>query len=245
MRINIVIILTLLSFQAFGQYDSEGKNTSRFRPGVFWYLTGYHPAKPGKLHKYDRLILDVTYNDWTGDRKMFQNNWASIGLNTNLMFDIPLVKKNLVSIGVGGCYGFQTVRHNQDVFMNIDSKWTVISDSVAYGNFERNSLIGHNFSIPIELRFRTNGWRHFKVHIGGKIGYQARLYGKTRGVFEDDAFKFRTNIPDINRWTYSAHVRIGIRNWAFYAQYNFNKLFSNPKSTQLNSLQFGVSVSIF
>ena len=245
MRINITIALLILSFHSSAQYDSEGVNTSRFRPGLFWFLTGYNPAKPDKARKYDRLILDLTYNDWAGDRKMLQNHWASFGLNTNLLFDIPLVKKNLISIGIGGCYSFQTMRHNQDVFTNEQSKWTVISDSSAYGNFERNSIIGHNFSIPIEFRFRTNGWRHFKIHIGGKIGYQAKLYGKTRGIFNGDDFKFRSSIPDINRWTYSAHIRLGLRNWAFYAQYNFNKLFFNQNSTQLNSLQFGVSVSLF
>jgi len=242
---KLTIILFLVSFHLQAQYDSEGINTSRFRPGVFWFFTGYHPAKPEMARKYDRLIIDVTYNDWTGDRKMFQNHWASIGLNTNLMFDIPLVKKNLVSLGVGGCYSFQTMRHNKDVFMNQQSQWTVVSDSANYINFDRNSFAGHNFSIPFELRFRTKGWRHFKVHLGGKVGYQAWLYGKTKGIQNDDTFKFRTKVPDPNRFTYSAHVRFGLRNWAFYAQYNFNNLFSNAMSTQLNSVQFGISVSLF
>ena len=138
--------------QVNAQYDSEGENKSRFRPGVFWYLTGYHPAIPGKVRKYDRLIFDVTYSDWTGKLKPFQNHWASIGLNTNLMFDIPLANKNTVALGIGICYGFHTIRHNKKVMVNSTNDWTVISDSSMNASLKKSSFAGHNFSIPIELR---------------------------------------------------------------------------------------------
>jgi hypothetical protein len=240
-----LLTFVLVSFFSNAQYDSQGVNTTRFRPGFFWYLTGYYPASPEKVRKYDRLIFDVVYSDWCGDLKPFKNSWASIGFNTNIIWDIPLVKKNLISLGLGGCYGYSAIRHNKDILLNNTSDWTYILDSIPVGGFQRNSFSGHNFSIPIELRFRTKGWKHFKVHVGGKIGYQLGFKGKTRAEFLDVISKLRFSVPDYNRFTYSAHVRIGIRNWSIFASYNFNPLFSNSKSTQVNLLQLGVSISVF
>lgn len=241
----VFTLFLVFAFNASAQYDSEGPNTSRFRPGFFWYLTGFRPAVPEKVRKYDRLIFDVIYSDWNGDLKPFKNNWASLGLNSNLMFDIPLVKKNLISIGIGACYGYSTIRHNKDVFTNNTSNWTYIVDSMPVSNLIKSSFVGHNFSIPIELRFRTNGWKHFKIHVGGKIGYQTGFKGKSRNELMDGISKTKYSIPDYSRLTYSAHIRLGIRNWSLFASYNFNPMFTNIKSSQLNMLQFGLSVSVF
>lgn len=243
MKISSLLLFCILSWNICAQYDSEGNNKSRFRPGFFWYFTGYNPAIPGKVRKYDRLIFDVTYSDWNGDQQPFQHHWASIGLNTNLMFDVPIVKKNILSLGIGVCYGYQTIRHNQNLFVSSQDGSTLISSTPELSNFSRNSIIGHNFSIPIELRIRTKGWKHFKVHLGGKVGIQAGLKGKT--FFNDGQGRVITEIPDIQRLTYSVHARIGIRNWAVFGAYHFNTMFSNPQSSQLNMLQMGLSVSVF
>ncbi len=243
MKSKIILIFLSIGLQASAQYDSEGENTSRFRPGLFWYFTGYRPAIPGKVRKYDRLIFDLTYSDWTGDRKPFNNHWASIGLNTNLMFDIPLAKKNVVSLGIGICYGFHTIRHNKSVSVDPTNSWTIVSDSAMSSNLKKSSFVGHNFSIPIELRFRTNGWKHFKVHLGGRIGIESNFYGKLKSSSGGKAT--RLTLPDYNRLTYGAYVRVGIRNWSILGSYSFNPLFSNANSTKLNMIQLGLSVSVF
>jgi hypothetical protein len=98
----------------------------------------------------------------------------------------------------------------------------------------------------LEFRFRTKGWKHIKFHVGGKIGYQANIYSKV--ISEDKNGKYVAkdySFADINRWVYSAHMRLGIRNWAIYGSYNLNTLFSNRASTQLNLLQLGISISLF
>ncbi len=246
MRNKILIFVSLLVVSnAFGQYDSKGEIRSRFRAGFMWYYTGLRPAKEEKVRKYDRLIFDVVYNDWNGDVKPFENHWASIGLNTNMMFDIPLTKGNTVSLGVGVAHQIMRIRHDQ-TFLKYDTPAkTVYSESVA-GNFDRNILMGNLFAVPIELRFRKESWRHFKFHIGGKIGYQANMYSKrvynegaNRDVVKDYGF------PDLNPLVYGAHVRIGLRNWALYASYNFNPMFKNSESTAINQLQFGLSISLY
>ncbi len=248
MKSKLLLLITALwCFQTSAQYNSEGELASRFRPGSMWYLTGYGPAKPEMLHKYDRLIFDVTYNDWTGDRDPFGVHWSSLGFNTNLMFDIPMTKNNVASFGIGICYGLQYLKHNEVLQLDSTLSYTQFSNTFGINtNDVRTSFVGNNFSVPIEFRFRTKGWKHFKVHIGGKIGYQASLINKAK--VDDGTHKYTLkykSLPDVNRLTYSAHVRIGLRNWALYGSYNFNTLFKSDQSVQLNVFQFGLSISLF
>jgi hypothetical protein len=211
-----------------------------------WFYTGFRPATPEKVRKYDRLMFDVTYNTFTGALKPFKNNWNSIGFNTNLMFDIPITKGNTVSFGVGLTHSLFKVETSGKAF-NADTSYT-FTELSTYQPFAEESryLIGNSFAVPMEFRFRTKGWKHFKVHIGGRIGYQSNLYSKTINHFQNGKQVFKDHsFIDVNPLIYSAHVRFGIRNWAVYGSYNLNSLFKNASSVQLNLFQVGLSVSLF
>lgn len=245
-RIVIISLMLLVSGKSIAQYSSKEDLISRFRPGFMWFNTGFRPAVPEKLRKYDRLIFDVTYNTWNGDQKPFKNNWNSIGLNTNIIFDIPITKGNTVSFGTGITHSLFRVQHN-NLFVT-DSTNTFINyqlkDSIS--TFDKNYLGGNSFSVPLEFRFRTKGWKHFKVHIGGKVGYQLNMFSKIISTGENGKIFHKSyDFTDINRLIYSAHVRVGIRNWALYGSYNLNALFSNRLSTQLNLFQVGLSISLY
>jgi len=248
--IRIIIFLGILgmSFNSFSQYDGEGENEiSRFRPGFMWFYTGLRPGKPEKARKYDRLIFDLTYNDWVGDRNPFENPPLSLGLNTNLMFDIPLTKGNTVAFGWGISHQFFTIRHSELLFIDEINNSTILTPiDFPDLSFRKRSLIGNSFSVPLEFRFRKKSWKHFKVHLGGRIGYQLQLKQKTVGEFDGhkEVYK-RHGYPDNSELIYSPHVRLGLRNWALYASYNLNPIFLNKKSTQLNLIQFGLSISLF
>lgn len=241
----LLISFILLATNTFCQYSSEGEPRSRFRGGIMWFYTGIRPAEEGKVRKYDRLIFDIVYNDWTGDQSPFKNHWSSIGLNTSFMFDIPLSKRNNIALGIGVSHQLMRIRHDNQFFEN-DSPAATDYVEVAAPAHDKNILAGNMFAMPVELRFRKKDWRHFKFHIGGKIGYQANMFSKyvydagpNRNVVRDYGF------PDLNRLVYGAHVRIGLRNWALYASYNFNTLFSSSESTALNQIQFGLSLSLY
>lgn len=243
----VIIVFCAIGFLSNAQYDGKGANEiSRFLPGFMWKYTGIRPAKAGRLNKYDRLIFDITYNDWMGDKDPFENHWASIGLNTNFMFDIPLTKGNKVSLGIGVAHQFVNIRHDNVVVIDDIEKTTSFSPMGSVPGFEKSVLSGNSFSLPVELRFRNESWRHFKIHIGGKIGYQANLLSKY--VSKVDGHRVvnkRYGFPDENKLIYSVHARIGLRNWALFASYNFNTIFSNAKSAQLNLVQIGLSISLY
>ena len=241
----LLIFAVFIAFAGRSQYNSKGDTPSMFRPGFMWYYTGIRPAKVEKVRKYDRLIFDITYNDWNGDQQPFQNHWASIGFNTNLMFDVPLTKGNTVALGVGVSHQLTRVRHDA-LFAKSDNPPSTNLVPKGLQTFNKNVLVGNAFSIPLELRFRKASWKHMKLHLGGKVGYQANMFSKTifgsgsnRDVVKDYGFS------DLNRLIYSAHVRFGFRAWAIYASYNLNKIFAESASTQLNQLQFGLSISLY
>lgn len=233
---------------AFGQ-DSQPVNKeliSRFRPGVFWFYTGLRPAKTEKVRKYDRLIMDVFYGTWNGKQTAFQHGWTSIGFNTNLIFDIPLVKENWFSLGIGASYNLTRLQH--DHIFSTDSTGTYttyVTDNIAT-SFERQTLISHKLAIPLELRFRTKGWKHVKFHIGGKLGYNLALLNKSIDNDPGDRFVVKDyQFVDKQPFSYSAHMRIGIRNWALFGSYQFSSLFKDARSPQFHIVQLGMSVSLF
>lgn len=238
-----------LSTKAFSQYDGFGADEiSRFRAGSMWFFTGFRPAIPEKVRKYDRLIFDLTYNDWVGDLEPFKNKWNSIGLNTSLMFDIPLTKGNTISFGTGLSHSLFRINTEDHIFSPDSTEtYTEHFDVTTNNPLLKNSfLCGNNISIPIEFRFRTKGWKHFKFHLGGKVGYQLNMYSRAVSEGQNGRMILKDhNFADVQRLIYSAHFRVGIRNWALFGSYNLNGLFSNNNSPNLNLLQMGLSISLF
>jgi hypothetical protein len=246
LKFHCIIFVFFVSLYSNAQKDNEDL-ISRYRPGTMWFFTGLRPARLEKVTKYDRLMFDVTYNSWNGrDRKPFENNWASIGFNTSLMFDIPLTKGNTISFGTGLTHSLFRIQHNNLLKVDSTNTFTQFQLKDSLQTFDRSFVGGNTLSVPLEFRFRTKKWQHFKVHIGGKIGYQLNMFSKeiTEGLNGKEIDK-NNGFPDVNHLVYSAHMRIGIRNWALFGSYNFNSLFSNSASSKLNLLQVGVTISLF
>ncbi|NRA12703.1 MAG: hypothetical protein HRT57_12170 [Crocinitomicaceae bacterium] len=246
-KVLLFIGFALLVNVGHSQYDSKVDGPiSQFKAGFMWFYTGLRPAKEDKVRKYDRLIFDLTYNDWNGDSKLFQNHWASIGLNTNFMFDIPLAKGNKVALGVGVSHQYTNIRHNNNLIKDYTAGTTIYAPKTPTDTYTKSVFGGNSFSIPLELRFRNEGWKHFKFHIGGKIGYQVNAFSKQVGTVNGKRSISKSyGFADNSKLLYSAHVRIGLRNWALFASYNFNKIFKNESSVQLNQVQAGISISLF
>ena len=235
----LFILFVLIKINAQAQYDSEGSDEiSRFKPGTFWYLDGWRPTKTDKIRKYDRLIFDVTYNTWKGDKKLFSNSWNSLGINSSFYFDIPLNANNTVSLGTGFGHQFYRLLYNGYMSSDPTDTYTQINDTLISYTFDKSFLGGNNLYVPFEIRFRSKGWKHFK--------YQLGIYNKTitktsvgRDIFINRGF------PDISRLTYSTHLRLGFRNWALFGSYHFNPIFKNSDSPNLNLFQIGISLSLF
>lgn len=242
-----LLILVFLSQFTFAQYFEEEEGLySRYRPGVGWFYSGLRPYEEEKLRKYDRVIFDITYCDWHGDQNYFESPWTSIGFNTALMFDVILTEKNTVSFGWG--FGFSHFSNTTKLDFEADytNNLTTANEFTPGMEPDRVKYAGNYIEIPLELRFRTEGYKHFKVMLGGKIGYQLNALTKSTNIDDGQRQVIKTfGFPDTNPLRYGATIRIGIRNWAIYGAYFFSPLFTNSASVQLTPFTAGLSISLF
>ena len=163
-KIILLILITNLAFSAQSQFNKDTGNKSRFKPGFMWNFTGLRPAEAGKAQKYDRLVFDVIYNDWFGDLKTFKNQWSSIGLNTNMLFDIPLNGSNTISFGTGIRHTLFRTENLANLFSaDPTNTYTVISNAPSAVDVKRRLFCGNAIGIPLEMRFRTQNWKHGTV----------------------------------------------------------------------------------
>ena len=221
---------------------NDSQLISRQRPGLFWYFDGLRPTKSSDNHKFDRLIFDLTYSDWLGDLKPFQNRWNSIGFNTNFMKDIKFKELRFFSLGMGVGYGFSTISSDQR-FM--DNKPIVeMINLEKSGVFDYATIHAHRFYVPFELRFYTKNWNRFKFVIGGSAGlytgFNQSLIG--RDGLKKEKSNLKPNVPVLN---YGIHCRFGLRNIAFFGSYQINSLFRERGNPNIHPLQLGLSLSLF
>lgn len=240
---NKALIIGFLFFFGIVQAQkNDSQLISRHRPGLFWYFDGLHQSKNTDNHKYDRLIFDVTYNDWLGDLKPFQNRWNSIGFNTNIMKDLKFKKTTCFSLGIGFGYGFSTISSFQKFLVEKQLvKITTIEKSVIS---DHTRTISHRFFVPIELRFSTKNWKRIKFSIGGSFGINTQFYQTLidQNNSKLESLNLKANTPLIN---FGVHSRFGLRNLALFGSYQFNNLFLGRGNPNLHQLQFGLSISLF
>jgi len=242
----ILFICVYLSNFGFAQEQDSIKKQdtqTRYNPGLMWRFTGFEPRYGKEGEKYDRFIIDVCYNDWVGDRAGTKTNWYSIGYNLNFFFDIPFNKKSTASLGIGASYSHVNLMHNGILNINDSIGTTTLSPLIdGAPNRKMNKFVANYIEIPVEFRFRSPGYKHFKFHIGVKAGVRISSFERWK---EGGNLYKEFNHPDISRFRYGATVRIGIRNWSLYGAYFISDLFNNSGSSKLNPFSLGVSISLF
>ena len=235
-----LVLLTLLVFSSIRAQDSL--LISRHRPGLFWFFDGLRPTKSTDNHKYDRLIIDLTYNDWSGDLKPFQNHWNSIGVNVNFMKDIKFKKTKVFSLGLGLGYGFSSISSEQ--------KFAVQNNIIEFSTIQKSSVYdyscfnSHRFFIPLELRFSTKNWNRWKFAVGGSFGINAGMNQRMIGL--DGSKMESTNLSSAaSLLNYGLHTRLGYRNFSLFGSYQINSLFDGRGNPDLQLFQLGLSISLF
>lgn len=242
MKNKIFILFLIIWTSLDGQQDPD--LVSRHRPGIFWYFTGLRPLKDTDIRKYDRLILDLTYNDWLGAVSPFENNLNSIGINTNLMFDIRSKKHQALSLGWGFAYAYSKISTNKKLIES-NSNIVVLSNKSQLDNYDQNFIKSHRFYVPLELRFASKKWNRFKFIIGANVGIQPFLNQIFLTKSDGEKEYFTNVLSDRNLLSYGVHFRAGTRSLALFGSYQFNSLFKSRESVKLHPFQFGLSLSLF
>jgi len=234
--------MVFIPFCLFSQKEYDTEIESNSKPGILWYMTLKTSNKP-KPRKYDRFVFDISYSDLINNQNISKNALNSIGFNTNILNEFALNKTNTVSIASGLGLSFSKAFLNNNLILN-EQNIIGCFPSVTESGYRNNSLNSCNLNVPIEFRFRTQGWQHTKIHLGGKMGYQLSL--KEKYYHSDPTRNYRTTLKSAAELlTYSIHARVGIRNYAVYASYSLNPIFKHSESPKLNWLQVGMSISLF
>ena len=241
---RLVLILLFLPIVLHAQKDDD--LVSRSRPGLFWFFNGNRPLSDADFRKYDRCIIEATYNSWIGDGDLapFQNEWNSIGYHFSLNKDIQLKSTERVTFGLG--MGYSYLNHSLDrVFINtshesVDTEYPSPEDSLVF-----SKLTIHQFYIPLEIRLKSRGWKHVKFILGARIGVQPAIFSKTK-YWENETEQYYENRMQDMRWFYtSVYCRLGIRNWSLVGIFHPLNLFPSEQSVQLMPFQLGLSLSLF
>jgi hypothetical protein len=243
--INTFFFITVLGI-VYAQYDGQDSLVaSRYRPGFMWFNTGWRPAKVDKPRKYDRLIIDFQTTMWHSKPALQTSFIGSLGWNIHTLWDVPLTKGNTISLGWGFSYKHQRIGLSGDLEMDSSTHAMQYVPSTNSTNLASKHVFGtHVVALPLEIRFRLEKWRHVKFHLGGSIGYCFESYEKW--WYKAPKIQLRTsNIEDVNPLVYGIHARLGIRNWAIFANYNFSHQFASKQSSMLTPISFGLSVSLF
>jgi len=243
--LSTLFVLTLFGAQAQYGYKDEGV-ISRFRPGILWYNTGWRPAEPGKDRKYDRLMIDATYSTLF-DKKILETNvQGSFGWNLHTMWDIPLTTGNTVSLGLGLSYKHQRVGYKGVLVQSDSLRTTTLHDESEFPGYPyRHQVLGtHSVAVPVEIRFRAAKWKHLKLHLGGYFGYRVQGYQKLWSNGNQEVYKDK-QLVDFNPLTYGVHARVGLRNWALFADYGLSPYFKSSGSSQFTTLSAGLTISMF
>jgi hypothetical protein len=238
------ITFVLISVCFFGLCQRDTNLISRHRPGIFWYFNGLRPLKDADNRKYDRLVFDFTYNDWSGAVKPFQNKWNSLGLNTNFISDLRFKNNKIFSLGVGLGYGYSTIATELKIIETSHNS-VALSYKQASETYDYASIHFHRFYFPLEFRFSSEKWNRAKFILGGTIGIQTGLKQVliTRESF--DKQKETNNLANYSLFNYGLHFRFGLRNIAFFGAYQLNPIFKKGENPELYQLQFGLSLSLF
>ena len=186
---------------------------------------------------FAQLIANKTDNKITAGFDVFSDlqikpseNWDARGFNQGaswfITYNFPLGEstRHTVSVGAGMSH------HNYFSYNRILNPYTTetldISESMRDNESFKRAKVNTNYvDIPLELRFRIKD--QVKIGVGFKLGIL--VMGKTKYVGPDEdgtiIHEKLTYIKNLERYTYSATLRVGWKWVSAFAAYQFNPVF--------------------
>lgn len=197
----------------------------------------------------DRVTLGVDL--FTDIQLKTNDNWVprkvNQGVGTWITYNFPLGKKSKhqVSLGVGmSSHNYYSKSRIDNPYLS-ELTFTQYSDSSDFKRFKVNPTY---VEVPLELRFRIKD--AVKIGVGFKFGIKVTAKTKYVGLDDDGTLiheKYtRINKDIIERYAYSATLRIGYKWITAYAAFQVNRVFSEASGgPAIMPLTVGLSLSPF
>jgi len=197
-------------------------------------------VQAGDYFKSDRLLFDFYSPQWVN---------GPSGLNTDPTFsfavswgkDFQFGKSNL-SWFYGLGYDFTNIHHNANfkTLPTTDGAVRDIGMRLINVPYSLNKLSTQYLEIPLELRFRTQTKKPFRIYIGTKAGYMVRSsYELDEG--SGDSYT-RKNLDELEKFKYGLTARVGYGLINFYTYYGLNGLMVPERQKGVNQLSFGLTL---
>lgn len=206
---------------------------------------------------FAQLIANKTDNKITVGFDLFSDfqfgnndNWDARGFNQGaswaITYNFPLGEssRHTVSIGAG------MTHHNYFSYNRILNPYNdtlIISDSYRDDKAFKRAKVNPNYvDIPLELRFRIKD--QVKIGVGFKLGILVMAKTKYVGPDEDGIIVHHkdTYIKNLERYTYSATLRIGWKWVSAFASYQLNPVFEvGHEAPVIHPLSVGLSFAPF
>ncbi len=234
------ILLSSISLCLFAQEAGEDKtNSEKAKEAVA-------AMKPKSSGSRDRLVVDLTFDQWLHNENGLKLKWHSRGFNTYFMYDIQLgKKKKLFSVAPGLGISTSSIFHN--TFL-VEDTVTGTELVVRNDNYKRNKLGLTYVDIPLELRFRSTPNaknKSWKFALGFKAG--VLIDSKTKVKQEDANGNMKIykekRYGDLNRFRYGATVRFGYGPFNFFGYYSLAKLFDKGMGPDITPISMGISIN--
>lgn len=172
------------------------------------------------------------------------------GLSGSLQFgflrDFPLNKRRNIALAAG--VGLNINRYGQNLFIGKENDSEVLYRILGKEGpvkYSTNRLGTYIVELPLQFRWRTSTadkYQFWRVYAGVSVGH---IYW-SQSMFKQDGNKVVvTNIPDLQKWRWSASLSFGYNKINFFVKYDLNNLFKSDTYTtdgsliELRPLQFG------
>lgn len=230
---NLLLVLTLLL-----AYSSVAQNGQKKKDG------NAIPSVIDSLYREDQFYIALSFNLINNEPRDFSQNGFSGGLHIGFIRDMPINKRRNKAIGLG--LGISTNSYNSNLFIGEDTSgnsiFSIIDPDLDY---DSNRLNTNLIEMPIQYRWRTstatrtNFWR---IYTGIKLSY---IYYYRARFEQPGNTVIQTDIPELNRFRYSATLTLGNGSFNAFVQYNLNTLLNNNaqidgRAINLQPIKFGI-----
>jgi len=196
-----------------------------------------------EIRKSDRLFIEPVLNNWVDVPKDIEVRTYSLGFDASYLWDIRFGTSNF-SFAPGIGFSSHNVHHNGS-FEEIDSTnggYTDLKPFPSGYSYKKNKLSMNYLEVPLELRFRTNGYSPFRLTAGVKVGVLLDAHTKTKD--DDGTHKFKP-LPNTLPYRYGVFGRIGYSWFSIVAFYSLTNVFEDGEGVELVPVSLGISITPF
>ena len=204
------------------------------------------PTITDDKYREDQFYAGFSYSMLDQLPKGMRLRGLSGALQFGYLRDMPINKKRTLAIAAG--VGLNFNRYGQNLFIGKDSNGDFIYRILGKEGpikYSSNRLGTYVVELPVQFRWRASSadkYQFWRIYGGVSLGY---IY-RSQSTFKQAGNKVVvTNIPEIEKWRWSANLSFGYNKINFYAKYDINNLFQKDTYTtdgsllEIKPLQFG------